>query len=141
MELNNDTHFWYQVLPQLIENNIQVYCERCGSPFVLEGVTFKPATTPYRRVKKVLHKISESKSSSLEKAIQTLNKISFIPLFLFTCISFGLIAEIAINWDAGLLFERIMNGLLGLFILIYDRTRIARKIREKNYNDIFLDAF
>ncbi|MCK4379584.1 MAG: hypothetical protein KAW51_00490, partial [Candidatus Lokiarchaeota archaeon] len=128
-------------LSHLIESNIQVFCERCGSPFIMEGITFKPATTPYRKFKKPTLQISQIKSSSLEKAIQTLNKISFIPLFIFTCISFGLIAEIAINWDAGLLFDRIMHGLLGLFILIYDRTHIARKVREKKYNDIFLDAF
>ncbi|NVM34985.1 MAG: hypothetical protein HWN81_05280 [Candidatus Lokiarchaeota archaeon] len=128
-------------LSHLIENNIQVYCERCGSPFIMEGITFKPATTPYRRLKTPSHQISQTKSSSLENAIQTLNKISFIPLFLFTCISFGLIAEIAINWNAGILFDRIMHGLLGLFILIYDRTRIAQKVKEKKYNDIFLDAF
>ncbi|MEE9376990.1 MAG: hypothetical protein V3V33_03030 [Candidatus Lokiarchaeia archaeon] len=128
-------------LSHLIESNIQVYCERCGSPFIMEGITFKPATTPYRRLKKPTLQISQTKSSSLEKAIQTLNKISFIPLFIFTCISFGLIAEIAINWDAGLLFDRIMHGLLGLFILIYDRTRIAQKVKEKKYNDILLDAF
>jgi len=128
-------------LSHLIESNIQVYCERCGSPFIMEGVTFKPATTPYRKLKKPIHQLSERKSSSLENAIQFLNKISFIPLFLFTCISFGLIAEIAIFWDAGLLFDRIMHGLLGLFILIYDRTRISRKVKEKKYNDIFLDAF
>ncbi len=127
-------------LSHLIESNIQVYCERCGSPFIMEGIKFKPATTPYRREKKPIYKLSESKSSSLEKSIQLLNKISFIPLFLFTCISFGLIAEIAINWDLGLLFDRVMHGFLGLFIIIYDRTRIARKVKEKKYNDIFLDA-
>lgn len=128
-------------LSHLIESNIQVYCERCGSPFIMEGIKFKPATTPYRREQKPFHKLSESKSSSLEKSIQLLNKISFIPLFIFTCISFGLIAEIAIYWDIGLLFDRIMHGFLGLFIIAYDRTRIARKIKEKKYNDIFLDAF
>ncbi len=128
-------------LSHLIESNIQVYCERCGSPFIMEGIKFKPATTPYRRKKKPFHKLSESKSSSLEKSIQLLNKISFIPLFIFTCISFGLIAEIAIYWDIGLLFDRIMHGFLGLFIIVYDRTRIARKVKEKKYNDIFLDAF
>jgi len=128
-------------LSHLIESNIQVYCERCGSPFIIEGITFKPATTPYRRLKKPIYQISQTKSSSLEKAIQFLNKISFIPLFLFTCISFGLIAEIAIYWDTAILIDRLLHGFLGLFILIYDRSRIASKIKEKKYNDIFLDAF
>ena len=67
-------------LSHLIESNIQVYCERCGSPFILEGVEFKPAQTPYRRREKPYQLITEKTSSSLEKLIQVLNKISFIGL-------------------------------------------------------------
>ncbi len=130
-----------QELSHLIESNIQVYCERCGSPFILEGVKFKPAPTPYIREKKSYHTLPERKTSSLDNLIQFLNKISSIPLFIFTCVSFGLIAEIAIHWDTGIFLDRISHGLLGLFLLIYDRTRITRKVKEKNYNDIFLDAF
>ncbi len=128
-------------LSHLIESNLQVYCERCGSPFILEGVVFKPAPTPYMRQKKPYHLLSEKKSSSLENLIRFLNKISFIPLFIFTFVSFGLIAEIAVFWDTGLLFERISQGLMGLFLLIYDRVYISRKIKEKKYNEIFLDSF
>lgn len=130
-------------LSHLIENNVQVYCERCGSPFILEGVKFKPAPTPYLRKKKPFYTLSERKSSNLEKLIQFLNKISFIPLLIFTCISFGLISEIAVNWDeiVFILFERISLGLISLFLLIYDRTRITRKVKQKKYNEIFLDSF
>ena len=130
-------------LSQLIESNIQVYCERCGSPFIMEGIKFKPAPTPYLRKKKPYHVISEKKSSNLEKFILFLNKISFIPLFIFTCVSFGLIAEIVVNWDnfGFILFERIVQGFLGLFLLIYDRAYIAPKVKEKKFDVIFLDAF
>ncbi|MFX1417524.1 MAG: hypothetical protein ACFE9N_01245 [Promethearchaeota archaeon] len=128
-------------LSQLIESNIQVYCERCGSPFIIEGIKFKPAPTPYLRKKKPYHVLSEKKSSNLEKFILFLNKISFIPLFIFTCVSFGLIAEIIIKYDMTILFDRIVHGLLGLFLLIYDRAYIAPKVKEKKFNDIFLDAF
>lgn len=129
-------------LSHLIESNVQVYCERCGSPFVLEGVKFEPAPTPYLRKKKPYHLLSDKKSSNLEKLIQFLNKISFIPLFIFTCISFGLIVEIVFNWDAlgFILFERILLGLISLFLLVYDRTHITRKVKEKKYNEIFLDS-
>ncbi|MHA2181330.1 MAG: hypothetical protein ACXAAH_07895, partial [Promethearchaeota archaeon] len=82
-------------LSGLIENNIQVYCERCGSPFNMEGVKFKPAPTPVLRKFSKPITISEKDSSNLNKIIQFLNKISFLPLFFFTFISFGLIAEIA----------------------------------------------
>ncbi len=128
-------------LIHLIENNIQVYCERCGSPFIMEGVSFKPATTPYRRIKKSSIRISESKSSKIEKVIQALNKISFIPFFIFTVIILGFLAELTISWDIRILFKRLILGLIGLSFIIYDRTRITRKVREKKYNDIFLDAF
>lgn len=130
-----------QELSHLIESNIQVYCERCGSPFILEGVKFKPAPTPYIREKKSYHTLPERKSSRLDNLIQFLNKISSIPLFIFTFVSFGLIAEIALNWDIAILFERISQGFLGLFLLIYDRIHITRNVKEKRYNDIFLDAF
>jgi len=128
-------------LSHLIESNVQVYCERCGSPFILEGVVFKPAQTPYMRKKKPYQAISEKKSSNLEKLIQFLNKISFIPLFIFTFVAFGLISQIAIYWDAGILFEQISQGLMGLFLLIYDRAYISHKVKEKKYNEIFLDSF
>ncbi|MFX1591062.1 MAG: hypothetical protein ACFFCL_00075, partial [Promethearchaeota archaeon] len=130
-------------LSHLIESNIQVYCERCGSPFILEGVKFKPAPTPYMREKKTYHTLSERKSSSLDKSIQFLNKISFIPLFIFTCVSFGLIAEIALfnyNW-VSILFDRLFHSFIGLFLLTYNRTYIAHKVRERKYNEIFLDSF
>ncbi len=128
-------------LSHLIDNNIQVYCERCGSPFVLEGVKFKAAQTPYIKESRQMHTISERKSSSLENLIQFLNKISFIPLFLFTCISFGLIVEFFISWNSLLLFDRIVHGLIGLFLLVYDKVYLSQKIKEKKYNEIFLDAF
>ena len=129
-------------LSHLIESNIQVYCESCGSPFILEGVKFKPAPTPYIRERKPYHTFSKRKSSSLNDLIQFLNKISFIPLFIFTCVSFGLIAEIALfnyNW-VSILTERLFQSSIALFLLTYDRTYISHKVKEKKFNEIFLDS-
>ncbi|MFW9877924.1 MAG: hypothetical protein ACFFG0_32990 [Candidatus Thorarchaeota archaeon] len=130
-------------LSNLIERNIQVYCEKCGSPFVLEGVKFKPAQTPVTRKNIPPVVLSEKDSSNLNKLIQFLNKISFLPIFIFTIISFGLIAEIAFNLDnwISILFNRLILGLIGLFLLIYDRAYITPKVKEKKYNEIFLDSF
>ncbi|MFX1522463.1 MAG: hypothetical protein ACFFCC_03045 [Promethearchaeota archaeon] len=130
-------------LSNLINNHIQVYCERCGSPFNLEGVKFRPAPTPITR--KISGKIalSEKESSSFDKIIQFLNKISFLPLFFFTFISLGLIAEIAFdlgNWDF-ILINRFLPGLIGILLLVYDRAYISPKIRDKKYDEIFLDSF
>ena len=126
----------------LIEQNIQVYCERCGSPFILEGVKFRPAPTPHVRKLRPLYPISEKKFSYLEKAIQILNKISFIPIFLFTVITLGLISEITLypdNW-LDILINRSLFGLIGLILIVYDRVYIAPQVKEKKYNAIFVDS-
>ncbi|MFW9822885.1 MAG: hypothetical protein ACFFE4_08125 [Candidatus Thorarchaeota archaeon] len=130
-------------LSNLINNHIQVYCERCGSPFNLEGVKFKPAPTPITTKLSSKIALSEKESSSLDKIIQFLNKISFLPLFFFTFISLGLIAEIAFNLGSWgfILINRFLPGLIGIFLLVYDRAYIAPKIRDKKYDEIFLDSF
>ena len=128
----------------LIEQNIQVYCERCGSPFILEGVEFKPAPVPYRR--KTLPSplsISQNDSTALNKIIQFLNRIAFIPLFIFTIVSFGLIFGVIFdpdNWF-DIFFRHALQGIIGLFILIYDKAYISPKIKERKFNVIFIDAF
>jgi len=129
-------------LTHLIEQNIQVYCERCGSPFNLEGVKFKPAPTPARKKVKSFTLLSQKNSSAIEKFIQFLNTISFLPLFIFTCISFGLIAEIAISWSnwVDILVSRSLLGIISLFILIYDRVYIYPKVKEKKYNEVFIHS-
>ncbi|MFX1549772.1 MAG: hypothetical protein ACFFB9_05400 [Promethearchaeota archaeon] len=131
-----------QELSQLIENNIQVYCERCGSPFILEGVKFRPAPTPYIREKKSYYTLPEKKSSSLDKFIQFLNKISSLPLFIFF---FTYVISIFTNLFpfVGIynLLDPIAQIIICLFLIIYDRTHIAVKVKEKKYNEIFLDSF
>lgn len=129
-------------LSNLIEQNIQVYCERCGSPFILEGVKFTPAQTPIKKKITPSIVLSKKDSTNLNKLIQFLNKISFLPIFIFTIISFGLIFQIAFdleNWRS-ILFKRGILGFIGLFLLIYDRAYIAPKIKEQKYNEVFLDS-
>jgi hypothetical protein len=131
-----------QELSHLIESNIQVYCERCGSPFILEGVEFKPAPTPYIRQKKPLHTIPEIKSSSLDKFIQVLNKISSLPFFiLFFYLVLSIIIGLFPFFGYLNLTNYISHIIICFFLLSYDRTHITRKIKEKKYNEILLDAF
>lgn len=131
-----------QELSHLIESNIQVYCERCGSPFILEGVKFRPAPTPYIREKKPYHTLPEIKSSSLDKFIQFLNKISSLPFFIFF---FYLMVAIFINlfpfFGFYNLFDHIAHIVICILLLTYDRTHITQKVKEKKYNEIFLDSF
>ncbi len=129
-------------LTQSIEQNIQVYCERCGSPFSLEGVKFKPAPTPIRQKVKRVTLLSQKNTSSVEKFIQFLNVISFLPFLIFSFISFGLIAEIAFygyNWF-NILIDRSSLGIISLVLLIYDRVYIYPKIKEKKYDEVFLHS-
>lgn len=130
-------------LSKLIEQNIQVYCERCGSPFILEGVKFTPAQTPVKKkISPPSIVLSKSDSTNLDKLIQFLNKISFLPIFIFTIISFGFIAELAFNFEdwSSILFKRGLLGFIGLFLIIYDRAYIAPKVKEHKYNEVFLDS-
>ncbi|MFX1316061.1 MAG: hypothetical protein ACFE9T_09380 [Promethearchaeota archaeon] len=129
-------------LSHLIEQNIQVYCESCGSPFILEGVKFKPAPVPYRKKPVPPYSISKKESSTLNKIIQFLDRIAFIPVFIFTIISFSLVFGMVLdpdNWF-DIFFRRTIQGVIGLFILIYDRAYISPKVKEKNFNIIFIDA-
>ncbi len=131
-----------QELSHLIESNIQVYCERCGSPFILEGVEFKPAPTPYIRQKKPYHTLPEIKSSSLDKFIQVLNKISSLPFFIFFFFSvLSLIIGIFTSFVFTNLINQIAHIIICFSLLSYDRTHINKNIKEKKYNEIFLDAF
>jgi len=129
-------------LTYLIEQQIQVFCERCGSPFILEGVQFKPAPTPVRKREKPSITMSKKSTSHLDKAIQVFNNISFIPLLIFTIVSFALTSGIVLDWGnwISILFNRFLLGLIGLFLLIYDRSRITSKIKEQKYNEIFIDS-
>ncbi|KKN36806.1 hypothetical protein LCGC14_0769830 [marine sediment metagenome] len=129
-------------LSHLIEQNIQVYCERCGSPFSLEGVKFKTAPTPIRQKVKRVTLLSQKPTASIEKLIQFLNVISFLPFLIFSFISFGLIAEIAFNgynWFY-ILIDRSSLGIISLVLLSYDRVYIYPKIKEKKYNEVFLHS-
>ncbi len=129
-------------LSHLIEQKIQVYCERCGSPFILEGVNFNPAPTPLKGKIKHVPTLFEKNKSTLEESIQFLNKISFLPLLIYACISFGLIAEIAFSWDnwINILIRRSLLGLISSILLVYDKAYIASKVRERKYNEIFVHS-
>ena len=53
-------------LHHLIEKNVQIYCEKCGRPFSLEGVQFKEVKLKEKERAKGSGQSSEEISSSLE---------------------------------------------------------------------------
>ncbi|MFX0058574.1 MAG: hypothetical protein ACFE8J_09785 [Candidatus Heimdallarchaeota archaeon] len=136
-------------LSELIENKVQVFCEMCGTPFTLAGVEFKRTSDkfqerpdmPYPR-----YGITKKEKSGLSEAIKTLNKLSSIPLIIFSGIVLGLSfttyysSILGENWIINL-FVHLIIGFSAILIVIYDLNYISPKIREEKYDEIALDAF
>jgi len=129
-------------LSEYIENRIQVFCERCGTPFSLEGVNFKQsAPTPSNepRVPYTPYK----KKSKLSGLIKFLNKISYLPLLIFGGMALGSTFQAVFypyNW-LEFLIRLIIIGLSATLISLYDINRISPKIKEEKYDEIVLDSF
>ncbi|MFX1405792.1 MAG: hypothetical protein ACFFC9_15195 [Promethearchaeota archaeon] len=136
-------------LADLIENKVQVFCEMCGTPFTLAGVEFKRTSerfqgkpiTPYNK-----YGLSKKKKSSLSEAIKTLNKLSAIPLVIFSGIVLGLSFTAYFTNSLGRngifnILIHIVIGFAGILIVIYDLNHISPKIKEEKYNEIALDSF
>ncbi len=142
----------------LIENNIQVFCEKCGAPFTLESSEllqkeFKPIKEPSER-KRVSKKEKEKKAkkererkeidhSKLNGTIKVFNKFAYIPILIFGIVSLILISECFANPEQfTILFIRHFTaGIAALSIAIYDNRFISKKIKEGKHNDVVLDAF
>jgi len=136
-------------LAELIENKVQVFCEMCGTPFTLAGVEFKRTSerfqgkpiSPYNK-----DGLSKKKKSSLSEAIKAINKLSSIPLIIFSGIVLGLsfttyyMSAIGENWINNL-FIHLLIGFAGILIVIYDLNYISPKIKEEKYSEIALDSF
>ncbi|MFX0018557.1 MAG: hypothetical protein ACFFAK_16695 [Promethearchaeota archaeon] len=133
-------------LSELIENKVQVYCEMCGTPFSLEGIEFKQQTVRYLKKpspKYSTYVITEESKSKLNKAIKKLDKFAYIPILIFSGISFGLLFLIFFytdNW-VNFLVSQLSLGIYGLLIALYDINYISTKIENEQYDDILLDAF
>jgi DNA-directed RNA polymerase subunit RPC12/RpoP len=114
-------------LHHLIEKNVQIYCEKCGRPFSLEGVQFKEAKFEEKERVKVSREKYEEMGSSLEHFIKKLNIFSWIPILILSVI---------------LLFTGIFTffGIFGILISLYDLLFISRKIKSNKYDEIALDA-
>ncbi|MFX1591005.1 MAG: hypothetical protein ACFFC1_22950, partial [Promethearchaeota archaeon] len=90
--------------------------------------------------------LSKKKTSSLSEAIKTINKLSSIPLVIFSGIVLGLsfttyyMSALGENWIINL-FIHLIIGFAGILIVIYDLNYISPKIKEEKYNEIALDSF
>jgi len=114
-------------LHHLIEKNVQIYCEKCGRPFSLEGVQFKGVTFEEKESVKTPKERFGEIDSSLEPFIKKLNIFAWIPILILSVI---------------LLFTGIFTflGIFGILISLYDLIFISRKIKSNKYDEIALDA-
>ncbi|MHA1292065.1 MAG: cell envelope integrity protein TolA [Promethearchaeota archaeon] len=130
-------------LSRLIEKKVQVYCEKCGAPFLLEGIRFKEQMYDFRSKERIFLNFSEKTKDSLERAIQALNKISFLPILIIGIIAFAFLAEILIypQFWIKILISQLLLGSFCLSIVLYDFFYISPKIKERKYNEIVLDSF
>jgi DNA-directed RNA polymerase subunit RPC12/RpoP len=114
-------------LSHIIESESTVFCERCGSPFISPEIQSTKWKDNQFQTKKKSLKSQQEKSSSLEKIIRILDKISVIPLIIVSIV---------------LLFIpfRFLLGVSGILISLYDKKVISKRIRKKDYNKILLDA-
>jgi len=134
-------------LAGLIEEGTQVYCENCGRPFTLEGKSFvkmeikPPEKWEYpRSFKKPKKKVKTY--PTLNKAIQILNKFSYIIILIGALASLGLMVRIFWNpseWQLIIIRQSII-GLAGIIIAIIDNEYICKKIKNGNYGEIIVDS-
>lgn len=141
----NCQYVFPKTLSKLIESKIQVYCEMCGTPFSLSGVSFKQ--TPERAPGEAIRRPSKygmivKEKSSLDKAIKSLDKFDYFPILIFSVIALILNFIFSIRSSGGI-FLFITSCLIvisGLFIIIYDSRFISPKIKSGRYDEITLDA-
>ncbi len=133
--------FFPKELSELIEKKTQIYCERCGNLFSLEGVSFKVDPSQYKKKGRLFHEASRVDRSALDNLIQSINKISFIPLLIYSIVSLILIFEIFYysNW-LSILFHRLLVSTIGFIICYHDLKFISPKVNERRYDEIIVDA-
>ena len=131
-------------LSKLIENEVQVYCEMCGTPFSLSGVSFKQTSVKESGVlihKHTKYEIVGKRKSNLDKAIKSLNKFDYVPMAIFSIISL-ILSFLNFNTSGGIFL--IINSYLivfsSLLIIIYDSRFISPRIKSGKYDEITLDA-
>ncbi|MBD3340073.1 MAG: hypothetical protein GF353_13245 [Candidatus Lokiarchaeota archaeon] len=111
-------------LTDLIENNIKVYCEKCGTPFLISSGGKKP-------VKPKKKKREKAKEPTLHKIIYKLNFVAFLPIFIVSIVLICLsIIELSL----------LFIGIPGMIISLYDLSYVSPKIKKKQYDHIVADS-
>jgi hypothetical protein len=116
----------------------------CGTPFTLAGVNFKqPPTRQQRNEIRPYPKFgaSDKDKTNLEKAIEYLNKIDYIPIILY---AFAILVLSFFYFPISGGIVNVINSYIlvlgSVLVLIYDLSYISPRVQSKNYDDIALDA-
>lgn len=130
-------------LSHMIENNIRVFCEQCGTPFSLEGRKFKEKSLQYKVREKSGKAFHEKDEGLLEKAIQFLNKLSFIPLIIYSIvIILTIFDDVTYNpaYWIQITVTQLIIGITAFLIFLYDTQYIYPRVKDKVYTGIIADA-
>lgn len=149
-------HHFSEELAQLIEEDTQVYCENCGTPFSLEGKEFtereykpqekavaKPSQPKDRKTKDKAPKEEEKYLPTLKKAIRALNEFSYIPILIVSILVYAGVIGIVFNPENWIiiLIRQISFGTAGLIITLFDKRKIGKKIKANKFDAAFLETF
>jgi len=126
-------------LSDLIDNKTQVFCEKCGKPFSIKGIIFKPATIqppppPARPSKdkkaptrkkpsqpRPNYNFNEKDREKFHNAIVSMNKFSYIPLLLVSLLLLGL----GIMGLIGFIINSIIGSITWIPFINYHITLIS----------------
>jgi len=149
-------HVFSEELAKLIEDETQVYCENCGTPFSLEGTVFtereyepaekivpEPVKKKTKTVKAQPPKKEKKHLSNLKKGITTLDSFSYIPILIVSILIYVGIVGILFNpgdWII-IIIRQVLFGTAGLIIALYDKKVISKKIKEEKFDTAFLESF
>ncbi len=136
-------------LTHMIETKVQVYCEKCGTPFSLEGIKFKEKSYPLISKPKTRTIMTDKSESGFNDLIQFLNKVSFIPILIFSLVIIirGLVISglvffgLSPNYTTFTVISNLLLGTAGLIIALYDRLYIYPRVEQGKYNEVMVHAF
>ncbi len=151
-------------LGEMIENKIQVFCEKCGTAFTINGVVFKPYTEaieeklPVEKPSKSSPQIkpfygtyrrgSQKSLNNMSKIIKGVDNIVlpfmvFMPIIMIAMSAFE-VAGYFLNLNAQInIFVFISNAIFAFasfFLIYYYKKHISPKIKSGKYEEITADA-
>ncbi|MBN1802536.1 MAG: hypothetical protein JW891_13575 [Candidatus Lokiarchaeota archaeon] len=153
-------------LGEMIENKIQVFCEKCGSAYTMKGVVFKPYSETQEQEKpldkspklpplrttyynSLTQKTSQNKLKNISKIIKGIDTIVlpfmvFIPIILISMSAFevaGYFLQINTYINYYALISNAIFVFASVLIIYYYKKYISKQIKNEKFDEITVDAF